>query len=182
MRREDAIHALVKHQLDNLSQSEREDLLLNWWSIDEQDKEFHRLPGIIQKKLKMYEEPPIETDREFDPLLTEALISEYRGVRNSYIAKVFLELFNVVEDIVGEVEELHSCPCCGYRTHDERGEYFICKVCFWEDDGKQNPIDYSYPNKMTLGEAQKNFMSLGAVSKRALDLIDPEGIAKYCKD
>ena len=182
MRREDAIHVLVKHQLDNLSRSEREELLLNWWSIDEQDEVFHRLPRVIQKKLKMYEEPPTEEDKEFDPLLIDALNSKYTGVRNSHIAKVFSELFNVEEDIVGEVEELHSCPCCGYRTLDKRGEYFICKVCFWEDDGTRNPMDYSYPNKMTLGEAQKNFTSLGAVSKRALDFIDPEGITKYYKD
>ncbi len=28
----------------------------------------------------------------------------------------------------------YACPCCGCLTLDERGEYDICPVCFWEDD------------------------------------------------
>ena len=31
-------------------------------------------------------------------------------------------------------EKKYKCPCCGYFTLDERGEYDICPVCFWEDD------------------------------------------------
>jgi hypothetical protein len=30
----------------------------------------------------------------------------------------------------------HDCPCCGYRTLDERGAYEICILCWWEDDGQ----------------------------------------------
>jgi hypothetical protein len=30
------------------------------------------------------------------------------------------------------------CPCCGFRTLNERGGYDICPVCFWEDDGQDD--------------------------------------------
>ena len=58
------------------------------------------------------------------------------------------------------------CPCCGYKTFDElpNGTYNICQVCFWEDDLVQldNP-DYSGgANKVSLRQAQKNFIEFGA--------------------
>lgn len=30
-----------------------------------------------------------------------------------------------------------TCPCCGFKTLDERGGYDICEVCDWEDDPVQ---------------------------------------------
>lgn len=31
-----------------------------------------------------------------------------------------------------------TCPSCGYPTLDTRGEYDICDVCNWEDDGQDD--------------------------------------------
>ncbi len=28
------------------------------------------------------------------------------------------------------------CPCCGCKTLQGRGNFQICQVCFWEDDGR----------------------------------------------
>jgi len=53
----------------------------------------------------------------------------------------------------------NSCPKCGYLTLDERSNYDICSICFWEDDG----IDdfelnkNSGPNHMTLKEGREIF-------------------------
>ncbi len=33
----------------------------------------------------------------------------------------------------------YSCPCCLYKTLSEIGGYEICPVCFWEDDGVEDP-------------------------------------------
>jgi len=33
---------------------------------------------------------------------------------------------------------LFTCPGCGYPTLEDRGEFSICQVCFWEDDGQDN--------------------------------------------
>ena len=33
----------------------------------------------------------------------------------------------------------YACPCCGFLTLPSRGGYDICPVCFWEDDGQDDP-------------------------------------------
>ena len=55
------------------------------------------------------------------------------------------------------------CPCCGHLTLDERGNYDICPVCFWEDDGNNELNDPSGPNNcLTLAEAKDNYKEFGA--------------------
>ncbi len=63
----------------------------------------------------------------------------------------------------------HRCPCCGYNTmqHQEAEYHDICPVCFWENDPLQN-VDSTYSggaNEVSLCEAKKNFVLLGAISK-----------------
>lgn len=31
-----------------------------------------------------------------------------------------------------------DCPCCGYPTLGGRGEFQICSICWWEDDGQDD--------------------------------------------
>src|SRR5262245_34825945 len=55
----------------------------------------------------------------------------------------------------------HPCPCCGYRTLDQRGSYEICELCNWEDDGQDDPHAdeiWGGPNgSYSLTEARENF-------------------------
>lgn len=53
---------------------------------------------------------------------------------------------------------MHSCPCCGYRTLPGRGDYDLCPVCWWEDEGL-DPWEYSGPNHQTLLEAQHDYLT-----------------------
>ena len=53
---------------------------------------------------------------------------------------------------------MHPCPCCGYRTLPGRGDYDLCPVCWWEDEGVE-PWEYSGPNGETLVEAQQRFLA-----------------------
>lgn len=57
-----------------------------------------------------------------------------------------------------------QCPCCDYITFYERKGYFICPICFWEDDGLDvDELDvHSGPNHITLREGRANFKELGA--------------------
>lgn len=32
----------------------------------------------------------------------------------------------------------YACPCCLHRTLHGRGNYEICPVCYWEDDGQDD--------------------------------------------
>lgn len=53
---------------------------------------------------------------------------------------------------------MHPCPCCGYRTLPGRGDYDLCPVCSWDDEGGQ-PWEYSGANGQTLVEAQQEFLA-----------------------
>ena len=63
-----------------------------------------------------------------------------------------------------------QCPCCDFISLAERGNYLICKVCFWEDNGQDiDELDeHSGPNHITLREARSNFKEFGACDKNML--------------
>jgi hypothetical protein len=65
-----------------------------------------------------------------------------------------------------------ACPCCRHGTLAERGAYHICPVCFWEDDGDNDPDSVGGPNgDLTLAEARRNYAALGACAERFRDLV-----------
>jgi hypothetical protein len=33
----------------------------------------------------------------------------------------------------------NTCPACGYMTLPARASFDICPICFWEDDGQDDP-------------------------------------------
>lgn len=52
------------------------------------------------------------------------------------------------------------CPCCGLPTLDERGIYDICELCWWEDDGQDDPHAsevWGGPNQGSLTEARRDY-------------------------
>ncbi len=56
---------------------------------------------------------------------------------------------------------LYDCPCCDYPTLASWGNYHICYLCWWEDDGQgENDPDeiVGGPNgDYSLREARENF-------------------------
>lgn len=75
-----------------------------------------------------------------------------------------------------------QCYCCGYFTIEERGQYEICDVCFWEDDGCNDLLRYSDPNHMTLEEGRKNFLEFGACEERFLKNVVKNPETKFRKE
>ena len=71
----------------------------------------------------------------------------------------------------------YPCPCCGYLTLEERGIYDICPVCFWEDDGQDDPHAdevWGGPNgSLSLTQARANFAEFGASDRRRLEFVRP---------
>lgn len=58
------------------------------------------------------------------------------------------------------------CPCCGHLTLDSGpGDYDLCPVCFWEDDGGQLrfPMSPDGANGISLMEAQGIYAKRGAM-------------------
>jgi hypothetical protein len=82
---------------------------------------------------------------------------------------------------MNDTKELFACPCCNYLSLSERGQYEICLVCFWEDDGTQSPDDYSMPNRLFLVKGQENFLKLGACDERAVLLVKKNAKSHYSK-
>ena len=115
--------------------------------------------------------------------LVELLKHQYLGVSNNFLESTLK--FSTTQknfSIVGNENVLIKCQCCGYKTIESFGDYDICPVCFWEDDTTSTDDHYSDVNKMTLGEAKKNFQLFGASSKRRLQFIDKYGKEKYLKE
>ena len=64
-----------------------------------------------------------------------------------------------------------DCPCCGAKgTIDEHyeGDFGICTVCGWEDDGiqKDDPNETGANGYLTLNEARKMWKEQRKLDKR----------------
>lgn len=158
MCREEALSIIVKNDISHLSEKNRELLILDWWGIDEADDRFWLLPQILQDELIEFGQLNIESfaDIKYNPLIELAILSSYYGVRNEYLSKKCSDILGIDINVVGGVEKLERCPCCGYRTIKERGCYYICKVCYWEDDAIVNEENtYSSVNNMSINKYRK---------------------------
>ena len=65
-------------------------------------------------------------------------------------------------ELLGE-QRRWQCPCCDYFSLPVRGQYDICPICGWEDDGLDldRPDEASGPNHATLREARAVFEQTG---------------------
>ncbi|MBC8140388.1 MAG: hypothetical protein H7Y38_02975 [Armatimonadetes bacterium] len=74
-------------------------------------------------------------------------------------------------------EQLHRCPCCGYKTLSVRGWFEICEVCFWEDDGQDDhdaDVVRGGPNyELSLTQGRANYKAFGASRKQDLEHVRP---------
>lgn len=84
-----------------------------------------------------------------------------QGVSNGFIAEIIQIISGHLVEVVGNVEELYKCPCCGYKTLTEKYNtmegtgYDICPYCEWEDDGTLNNNSYSSVNRGTILDYQR---------------------------
>lgn len=166
-----------------MSKEERESELLNMWGIDDEDPEFTVLPDSLQEEILQTDGPVADVmSPRYDLLLMEALKKEYVGVKNDYLSERVSRILGEEIVVEGQEDKLLACPCCMYRTLTERGQYFICRVCFWEDDGNDKLGHYSGPNHMTLAEGRDHFVKYGAVTPSALKYIKPDAKKRYYLD
>lgn len=151
----------MKNDILLLTKEQREELILEWWGIDESDTEFLKLPSSLQAEILEYDEPVDDVmDSKYVPLLEEAMLHSYYGVTNNYLSKKYSMMDGSEIVVTGSIERLEICPCCGYRTIKERGFYEICPVCYWEDDGIDEISRYSSPNHMSIEDYRLNKMRL----------------------
>ncbi|GEN74246.1 CPCC family cysteine-rich protein [Chryseobacterium lathyri] len=131
----------------------------------------------FEEKEELIELEGIEEEEIF-----EYLKEKYIGLKVSYIEEKIKTQYQLSINVNGIPKELFPCPCCNYKTIKDKGNYEICKVCFWEDDGNDDKSKYSQVNHMTLGEAKDNFKIKGAILDKFLKFVDGDGKLKYYKD
>ena len=165
--RADAIEILCNLILPSLSSDVRDGYILDWWGIDEDNPEFFTLSENIKTLLAEHETPPLEANKIYNPIISIALKNELKGVTNSYLSDLMVEKGLALHTVTGTIEQLESCPCCGYRTLTIRHEYEICALCNWEDTVPIDPDRYNSANQSSLNTAKEifrkteNIMSLG---------------------
>jgi hypothetical protein len=182
MIRDEAIAIILKSTIENLTKEEREEILIGWWGIDQDDPEFDKLPETLQTEILQFDEPQKDTmDEVYSALLLVALRKKYLGVRNEYLSKRVSAILDSNQEVEGLQEELYSCPCCEFKTLSTKGEYDVCSVCFWEDDGNTDPNYYSSPNHMTLAKARENFVEFGGVNRSSLQFLQSDRLEMFSK-
>ena len=173
--RADAIAALIQADILALSPDERAELLdiimLERW---DEHPGWADLPQIVREEFALGEELREPGAARYDAVLRLSLANEYIGATNEFILKRLLDGGRDIGRIEGTPEELEPCPCCGRRTLGERGEYQICPVCWWEDDGQDNDTAdevWGGPNRdLSLSAARRNFLESGISDPRRSDL------------
>ena len=87
-----------------------------------------------------------------------------QGVSNGFIAEILQIISGHSVEVVGNVEKLCQCPCCGYKTLTEKYNtmeetgYDICPYCEWEDDGTLINNSYSSVNHGTILDYQRRML------------------------
>ncbi len=137
--RNDAIAILCDADLKSLTRDERAEQLgimtLEDWTCDPQ---WATIPFEVRSEIENQGEIEHPMDVRYDSLLTLWLQSRYAGARNEFLANRLQELGHDYQQVIGEPTSLLACPCCGVCTLGVRGDYEICPVCWWEDDGQDN--------------------------------------------
>ena len=161
--RKEAIYFLATYGVFKLTNERREAILIDCYS---ENDDFEKITDF--------------SDVRYDHDVIRYLADGFVGIHNQYIADSIMNIISIANIMVeGNVEQLEKCPCCEYHTLEEGGQYFVCPVCFWEDDGSDELERYSPVNRGYLKNARANFISFGAMSESSIESIDPEGRKKY---
>jgi hypothetical protein len=97
---------------------------------------------------------PGRTDQEFDEAAVLAASKLVDQKNQDLLREVAAELKGELTDTDGPMPPMTPCPCCGIPYPHDSGDYSICHLCWWEDEGVEEPWDAlskSGPNHMMVG-------------------------------
>jgi hypothetical protein len=175
--RAQAIEILAAHDLRRGDRAWRSDELycISASAMDDHP-DWVALPQSLRDEIEGldFEEIADPEHPRFDPVLLLSLKAGYVGATNAFLASRLIEIGNTDARVDGDVEDLIACPCCGRKSLSSRGEYEICTVCWWEDDGQDNPTASQVaggPNRgLSLTQARLNFLMHGIYDPARTDL------------
>lgn len=88
-----------------------------------------------------------------------------QGISNGFLSEIIHAIIGYEVEVIGDVEELFPCPCCGFRTLtelynlNEGTGYDICPYCKWEDDGTTEIKMYRSINKGSIEDYRNNIQA-----------------------
>lgn len=88
-----------------------------------------------------------------------------QGISNGFLSEIVHAVIGYEVEVIGEVEELFTCPCCGFKTLtelyglNEGTGYDICPYCKWEDDGTTEINVYRSINKGSIEDYRNNIQA-----------------------
>lgn len=78
-----------------------------------------------------------------------------------------------------------ECPCCHSLTLENQGADEICPVCFWRDDGQDDPhadeIWGGANYELSLTTARANYKRFGASCERVRQFVRPPDLSELAK-
>jgi hypothetical protein len=177
MMRSEAVAIIAQHELQAHDRVWRGDELYCICASSMEDLAgWHDLPASLRHELEKSRDDEIADPEHarFDPILLLLIKASYAGATNEYLAERLVQNGNASTEVTGDAEQLESCPCCGRKALGERGTYEICGVCWWEDDGQDNPTASQAlggPNgSVSLVEGRVNFLKYGIFDPKRIDL------------
>jgi len=168
--RNDAIALLCDADLKNLTPDERAEQLEimtreDWAS----DPQWLTIPADVRSEIENQDEIEQPTDARYDPVLRLWLQGRYAGARNEFLASRLQIIGHDYPQIIGGPAPQLACPCCGACTLGSRGDYEICRVCWWEDDGQDN----HNANKVMGGPNYQLSLTRGRINYLVSGISDP---------
>ena len=150
-----------------------------WFYFDHEDRfdaeDIAFYPPEIRKEMLSQSAPDNPDDPKYDFIIAERVSPHlYLGVKNEFLLRILREEELGITEITGENELLEACLCCRYCTISPgiEGKGESCQVCGWINGAKQT-------GDLSLDEAQSNFRKFGAIDRRIVALVDPDGKEKY---
>ena len=167
MDRPQAITQLAAYMAAQLPPHERRAVLASVRGEDWSDNPHWKdLPVDIQTLLGSRDTAlPESLDPAFEPAIQMVLEVRARHYSGRYLTRALASVGVAVHSPIPDPTSVVACPCCGLGTLDARGEYAICPVCGWEDDGQDNPTatQRGGPNPVSLLEARLQVARTGTM-------------------
>ena len=156
MTRTEAIKIFSEYQTNSISNSEKMNILLDFWYSYESEPE--HLNKELISYLSTHDFDDIEFyDDFFNPVVTLGLTYKNSILSNKFLAKKLSLLLSKEINVYGdEINQKVKCPCCHFYTLSSKSNYDICPICHWEDDGS-NEEQYSAVNHNSLSEYRNIF-------------------------
>ena len=159
--RKHALELFAWKEISQLTNTEREEILTDIFSGNDE-----------------YELIKDFTSEKYNSLIVDYFIQTNAGVKNTFIEEKLSKLYLIETNIIGNPDILHACYCCEFLALKTIGEYEICPVCFWEDDGTKHLQLFSQCNKRTLLEGKLNYKEYGAIDIMYVNKVE-KGEEKY---